>query len=130
MVTDERRDEELLYHPMTLKELQDRAPLIDWRAHFEDALRIVKRKITEKERVVVYAPEYLTKLTGIVKEYNSTDDGKMCVKIQQKLTIFFLQLQFIAELSFIIPQCFEQLFDLANRSFVYRLLIEAIPRCL
>lgn len=62
---------------MTLKELQDRAPLIDWRAHFEDALRIVKRKVTEKERVVVYAPEYLEKLTSIVKEYNSTTDGKM-----------------------------------------------------
>lgn len=74
---DERRDEELLYHPMTLKELQEKAPLIDWRAHFEDALRIVKRKVSEKERVVVYAPEYLTKLTSIVKEYNSTDDGKM-----------------------------------------------------
>lgn len=62
---------------MTLKELQDQAPLIDWRAHFEDALRIVKRKVTEKERVVVYAPDYLTKLTFIVKEYNKTDDGKM-----------------------------------------------------
>lgn len=62
---------------MTLKELQDRAPMIDWRAHFEDALRSVKRKVTEKERVVVYAPEYLEKLTGIVKEYNATVNGKM-----------------------------------------------------
>lgn len=74
---DERRDEELLYHPMTLKELQEKAPLIDWRAHFEDALRIVKRKVTEKERVVVYAPEYLIKLTVIVKDYNASDDGKI-----------------------------------------------------
>lgn len=74
---DERRDEELLYHPMTLKELQEKAPLIDWRAHFEDALRIVKRKVTEKERVVVYAPDYLEKLTTIVKTYNGTNDGKM-----------------------------------------------------
>lgn len=65
---------------MTLKELQEKAPLIDWRAHFEDALRIVKRKVTEKERVVVYAPEYLTKLTVIVKDYNSSNDGKMYVK--------------------------------------------------
>lgn len=76
-ISDERRDEELLYHPMTLRELQDMAPVIDWRAHFEDALRIVNRKVTEKERVVVYAPEYLTKLTKIVQEYNATDDKKM-----------------------------------------------------
>lgn len=70
---------------MTLKELQEKAPLIDWRAHFEDALRIVKRKVTEKERVVVYAPEYLTKLTVIVKDYNSSNDGKMYVKTAQVL---------------------------------------------
>lgn len=76
-ISDERRDEELLYHPMTLRELQDMAPVIDWRAHFEDALRIVNRKVTEKERVVVYAPEYLMNLTKIVQEYNATDDKKM-----------------------------------------------------
>ncbi|XP_037045655.1 neprilysin-3 isoform X2 [Bradysia coprophila] len=74
---EERRDEELLYHPMTLAELQDIAPFIDWRDHFEDALRLVKRKVTEKERVVVYATEYLTKLTKIITEYNATADGKI-----------------------------------------------------
>lgn len=62
---------------MTLKELQDKAPFIDWRDHFDDAFRLVKRKITEKEKVVVYAPEFLEKLTVVVKEYNSTDKGKM-----------------------------------------------------
>lgn len=62
---------------MTLKELQDRAPLIDWRDHFEDALRLVKRKVTDKEIVVVYAPEYLEKLTKIVQEYTATTKGKM-----------------------------------------------------
>lgn len=62
---------------MTLKELQERAPMIDWRGHFEDALRIVKRKITEKEHVVVYAPQYLENLTSIIREYNATNDGKI-----------------------------------------------------
>lgn len=76
---EERRDEELLYHPMSIRELQDLAGFIDWRAHFEDALRLVGRKVTDKERVVVYAPDYLEKLTSIVKEYNSTDNGKMYV---------------------------------------------------
>lgn len=74
---EDRRDEELLYHPMTLTELQDLAPFIDWREHFEDALRLVKRKVSDKERVVVYAPEYLTKLTKLVTKYNSTVEGKM-----------------------------------------------------
>lgn len=74
---EDRRDEELQYHLMTLTELQEKAPFISWRDHFEDAFRMVKRKISEKERVVVYAPEYLEKLTAIVKEYNATNDGKM-----------------------------------------------------
>lgn len=74
---EDRRDEELMYHPMTIKELQDRVPFINWRSHFEDAFRVVKRKITDKERIVVYAPEYLEKLSRIVNEYNSTTDGKM-----------------------------------------------------
>lgn len=74
---DERRDEELLYHKMSLKDLQKRAPFIDWRAHFDDAMSIVNRNVTDKEQVVVYAPEYLEKLTLIIKEYNSTDNGKM-----------------------------------------------------
>lgn len=77
VITEERRDEEQLYHPMTLRELQDLAPFINWRAHFEDALRLVNRKVTDKERVVVYAPEYLEKLTDIIKKYNATNDGKM-----------------------------------------------------
>lgn len=74
---EERRDEELIYHLMTIKELQDLAPFIDWRDHFEDAFRVVKRKITEKEKIVVFAPEYLEKLTRLLFEYNSTVEGKM-----------------------------------------------------
>uniref|UniRef100_A0A1B0CGE7 M13 family peptidase n=3 Tax=Lutzomyia longipalpis TaxID=7200 RepID=A0A1B0CGE7_LUTLO len=74
---EERRDEETQYHLMSLAELQEHAPFIDWRSHFEDALRLVKRKITEKERVVVYAPEYLEKLTHLVGNYTDNAKGKV-----------------------------------------------------
>lgn len=40
-------------------------------------MRLVGRKITWKEKVVVYAPEYLKKLTILLNEYNSTDEKKM-----------------------------------------------------
>lgn len=53
------------------------APFIDWQDHLDDAFRKVKRKITDKERVVVYAPEYLEKLSAVVVEYNATTDGQM-----------------------------------------------------
>lgn len=74
---EDRRDEEQQYHLMSLSELQVKAPFINWRDHFVDAFSMVKRKITDAEKVVVYAPEYLEKLTAIVKEYNSTNEGKM-----------------------------------------------------
>lgn len=75
---DKRRDGELLYHNMTLQDLQERAPLIDWRAMFEDAFRLVGRKVSAKEEVVVYEPEYLENLTKILhEEYLSNEDGRI-----------------------------------------------------
>lgn len=75
---DKRRDDESLYHSMTMVQLQELAPFINWRDLFEDAFRIVKRKISDKETVVVYAPEYLQNLNRILKEeYLNSDDGKI-----------------------------------------------------
>lgn len=51
---------------------------MDWREYFDDAMRLVNRKVTWKEKVVVYAPEYLKKLTVLLNEYtNTTDEKKM-----------------------------------------------------
>lgn len=95
-----RRDEEALYNLMTIKELQElagfvRQPLIasalnkrltfltslflqiDWRTFFENAMKVVNKKINAKEQVVVYAPEYLSNLTLLIKEYNETEEGRM-----------------------------------------------------
>lgn len=73
---EQRRDEETLYNLMTLTELQDMAPFINWQNHFEDAFRLVNRKISEKEKVVVYAPKFLKDLTPLIENYTKTDEGK------------------------------------------------------
>jgi membrane metallo-endopeptidase-like protein 1 len=73
---EERRDEESLYNLMTLTELQEIAPFINWQSHFEDAFRLVGRKIPEKEKVVVYAPTFLKNLTPLIENYTKTDEGK------------------------------------------------------
>lgn len=52
---------------------------MSWIDYFSDALRLVSKKITDKEKVVVYAPDYLRNLTKLVKEYNSTLEGKTYV---------------------------------------------------
>lgn len=40
-------------------------------------MRIVSRKVSPKEPIVVYAVDYLRNLTQLVNEYNSTTQGKM-----------------------------------------------------
>lgn len=75
--SDLKRDEESIYNLMTIADLQEKAPFIDWRKFFEDAMRIVGKKITSKEQVVVYAVEYLGNLTLLIKEYNSTPEGRI-----------------------------------------------------
>ncbi|KAJ8956318.1 hypothetical protein NQ318_015056 [Aromia moschata] len=75
--SDMRRDEESLYNLMTIAELQETAPFLNWREFFEDAMRIVGKKITVKEQIVVYAIDYLGNLSELITEYNSTTEGKI-----------------------------------------------------
>lgn len=75
---DKRRDEEALYHNMSLAALQELAPFIDWRAMFEDAFRSVNRKIGKKEQVVVYVQDYLRDLNRLIMdEYMTTEEGRI-----------------------------------------------------
>ncbi|XP_044763653.1 endothelin-converting enzyme homolog isoform X2 [Coccinella septempunctata] len=72
-----RRDEEALYHQFTIADLQEKAGFLDWRKFFENAMKNVNRKVTSKQHVVVYAPEYLGNLTNLIKEYNATVEGRI-----------------------------------------------------
>ncbi|XP_073991312.1 M13 family metallopeptidase neprilysin 3 isoform X3 [Rhodnius prolixus] len=76
---DERRDEEKMYNLMAVAELQDLAPFINWEKYFSDALRLVRKKITDKEKVVVYAPNYLANLTIVLNEYMNTSEGNITI---------------------------------------------------
>ncbi|XP_063218947.1 endothelin-converting enzyme homolog isoform X2 [Bacillus rossius redtenbacheri] len=76
---EDRRDDEKNYHNMSISALQELAPFMNWRDYFNDAMRhrSKPRKVSEKETVVVYAPEYLHNISHLIKEYNSTDKGKI-----------------------------------------------------
>jgi hypothetical protein len=50
---------------------------MSWQEYFSDAMRSTQRKVTVKEMVIVYAPEYLVKLSAIVTNYTLTTEGKM-----------------------------------------------------
>jgi endothelin-converting enzyme len=50
---------------------------MSWQKYFSDAMRSTQRKVTGKEMIVVYAPEYLEKLSVVVTNYTLTPEGKM-----------------------------------------------------
>lgn len=73
---EERRNEEAMYHPMKLSELDKLAPFINWTEHLDHAMELVGRRVTQREVVVVYAPEFLKKLSVIIAEMQKTPEGR------------------------------------------------------
>ncbi|KAL3861161.1 hypothetical protein ACJMK2_007226, partial [Sinanodonta woodiana] len=63
---EDRRDSELLYNRMTVKDLKTRIPSFDWLRYLEMIFSYVNLTINETEVVVVYAPEYLEKLMTLL----------------------------------------------------------------
>ncbi|XP_034180003.1 M13 family metallopeptidase neprilysin 3 isoform X2 [Osmia lignaria lignaria] len=74
---EERRDEEKLYNLMSLSDLQRKASFMSWVDYFQNASRLVSKKINSKTMIVNFAPEYFEKLSKLVLEYNKTDEGKI-----------------------------------------------------
>ncbi|XP_014223619.1 endothelin-converting enzyme homolog isoform X2 [Trichogramma pretiosum] len=73
---EERRDEEKMYNLMTLQELQEKAPFFSWLKYFQNATSLLNKTISNQMKVVVYAPDYLRKLTELVRDYKKTDEKK------------------------------------------------------
>uniref|UniRef100_A0AAY4EI74 endothelin-converting enzyme 1 n=1 Tax=Denticeps clupeoides TaxID=299321 RepID=A0AAY4EI74_9TELE len=65
---DERRDEEKIYHKITIAELQTLAPAVDWLDYLTSALSPLE--LNDTEPVVVYAKEYLQQVSDLI---NKTD---------------------------------------------------------
>ncbi len=64
-----RAAEDDQYHNMTLSELGQLAPFLDWTQFFASAFAEVGRTVEEDQVVVVYAPSYLGNLSAIIDEY-------------------------------------------------------------
>ncbi|MGH0130811.1 UNVERIFIED_CONTAM: hypothetical protein FKN15_071478 [Acipenser sinensis] len=65
---DERRDEEKIYHKMTVADLQTLAPVINWLDYLSSALSPLD--LNDTELVVVYSREYLQQVSELI---NKTD---------------------------------------------------------
>jgi len=75
----ERRDEEKLYHALTIADLATLAPFLNWNEYFNSAFRQVNTTIEPTDPVVVYSPDFLRNLSVIIKDMLSTEKGKITV---------------------------------------------------
>ncbi|KAG8142234.1 putative Endothelin converting enzyme 1 protein [Naja naja] len=94
------RDEEVIYHKMTAGELKDVAPAIDWMPLLKEFFDPVE--INESEPVVVYAKEYLHRVSLLIQ---STDKrvlrNYMIWHLVRKGAIFLDQRFQVAEQKFV-----------------------------
>uniref|UniRef100_A0A3Q2QLL8 Endothelin-converting enzyme 1 n=1 Tax=Fundulus heteroclitus TaxID=8078 RepID=A0A3Q2QLL8_FUNHE len=81
---EERRDEELIYHKVQAKDLQGLAPAVDWMPYLKEVFTPVT--LSESEPVVVYAKEYLQKVSELITNTNkSLLNNYMIMKVVRKM---------------------------------------------
>uniref|UniRef100_A0A8C4HN60 Endothelin-converting enzyme 1 n=1 Tax=Dicentrarchus labrax TaxID=13489 RepID=A0A8C4HN60_DICLA len=81
---EERRDEELIYHKMEAKDLTTLVPAVDWMPYLTEVFAPVP--LNESEPVVVYAKEYLQKVSDLITKTNkSLLNNYMIMKVVRKM---------------------------------------------
>ncbi|KAM7006134.1 endothelin-converting enzyme 1 [Tautogolabrus adspersus] len=81
---EERRDEELIYNKMEAKDLKTLVPAVDWMPYLTDVFAPVQ--LNESEPVVVYAKEYLQKVSDLISKTNkSLLNNYMIMKVVRKM---------------------------------------------
>ncbi|KAG9260766.1 endothelin-converting enzyme 1 [Astyanax mexicanus] len=81
---EERRDEELIYHKIQAKNLSSLAPAVDWMPFLRAVFAPVS--LNDSEPVVVYATEYLQKVSQLITNTNkSTLNNYMMMKVVRKM---------------------------------------------
>jgi len=72
----EQRDGEDRYNNYTIEKLQEEVQFFNWKHYFENAFKVLQRKIKPSENIVVYSIDYLKALSNLIKEKEKTDEGK------------------------------------------------------
>ncbi|KAM9409687.1 endothelin-converting enzyme 1 isoform 2-T4 [Pholidichthys leucotaenia] len=81
---EERRDEEAIYNKMEVKDLARLAPAVDWMPYLTEVFAPVP--INDSEPVVVYATEYLQKVSDLITQTNkSLLNNYMVMKVVRKM---------------------------------------------
>lgn len=76
---EERIDHNTMYRKLTINQLQEMAPFINWRHYFNSAFKKVGREMYSSQPVVVMASDYIKKLSDLVTQYLSNAQGRVTV---------------------------------------------------
>lgn len=74
---EERRDDERMYNKISLPDLQHLAPFLNWTEYFDSAFSQINASIDANESIVIYSPDYMSNLSKLITEYNSTSEGRV-----------------------------------------------------
>lgn len=66
-----------MYNKISVSELTEIAPFIDWLHYFNSAFVTVNYTVTGNTSIIVFSPDYLRNLSSLIEEYNSTSDGRV-----------------------------------------------------
>ncbi|CAG7731662.1 unnamed protein product [Allacma fusca] len=76
IASEDRRDDEKMYHAMNISSLQTLIAEVSWYEYFNNAFNRVNHTLKNGDIVVVYAPEYLGNLSKILHNKKASDEGK------------------------------------------------------
>lgn len=77
---EERRDEEKIYHRLTIAKLQENSTFVNWKRFFNKIFSSFNITLTSAEPIVVYSPKFLMDISDLVEETMKSDYGKRTVQ--------------------------------------------------
>ncbi|GFT04815.1 endothelin-converting enzyme homolog, partial [Nephila pilipes] len=72
-------DHNAIYRKVTISQLQELAPFINWRHYFNSAFKKVGREIYSSQAVVLLSLPYIQKLSDVVSQYLSQPQGRVTI---------------------------------------------------
>ncbi|XP_071145795.1 endothelin-converting enzyme homolog isoform X1 [Mytilus edulis] len=77
---EERRDEEKIYHKITIGKLQENSTFVNWNKFFNKLFSAVNIKLTPAEPIVAYSPKFLKEISDLVEDTMKTEKGRRTVQ--------------------------------------------------
>jgi len=94
---EDRRDDEKMYHKMTVTDLQLSSPVIDWMSYINSLLLVANYTVSGTEQVVVYEPTFIEKMSALVSDVLQRPDGNRTLHNYMMWHLVKLMSQFLSK---------------------------------